>query len=316
MSFLSNCQEHVVWSKIAKQFGISVSNGKACSLRKHEAYMRLTPDDVIDKMSAEELIKCVSQYEIVSEVDHCYLKKRLKALERTRHLVLWHDHSSVLSRGYILITLNVIYDNAVFDDRLYDESKHKLSLQEYVEQPEMYIVCLSSSSIDDQAALIADRLDCLFSLSQPVNSSSGVQISDVLRFFVGDHKAIAFEQGTQCGGNYSCGCCGIHVEKYVDQSHALHRKVRSLHDLQHLATMGHYGCNPNVVKPFESLTLRNLQNELRKRGCIGIDLPKHKLVQKLKENLEGVQRVPSLLLSNPNADLNQYNLSHWFNTSL
>ena len=130
-------------------------------------------------------------------------------------------------------------------------------------------------------------------------------------FFVGDHKAIAFEQGTQCGGNYSCGCCGIHVEKYVDQSHSLRRKVRSLLDLQRLATMGCFGCNPNVVKPFESLTLGNLQNELRKRGCIGVDLPRRKLVQKLKESLEGVQCVPSLLLSNPNADLGQYNLNRY-----
>ena len=280
-------------------------------LCKHEPYMRLTPDDVINSMSPEELLQYVAQFEVVSDTDPCHLRKRLKELERTRHLVLWHDHSSVLSRGYILITLNVIYDNAVFDVWLYDESKHKLCLQEYVEQPEMYLVCLSSSSIDDQAALIADRLDCLFSLSQPVTTDSGIQICDVLRFFVGDHKAIAFEQGTQCGGNYSCGCCGIHVEKYVDQPHALRRKVRLLCDLQHHATMGRFGCNPNVVKPFESLTLGNLQNELRKRGCVEIDLPKQKLVQKLKEILEGVQRVPSLLLSNPKADLSHYNLDHY-----
>ena len=273
--------------------------------------MRLTPDNVIDTMSLEDLVKCVSQFEMVTEKDVGFLRERLKALERTRHLVLWHDHSSVLSRGYILITLNVIYDDAVFDVGLFDENRHKKSLQEYVEQPEMYLVCLSSSSIDDQAALIADRLDCLFSLSHPVTSNNGTQITDVLQFFVGDHKAIAFEQGTQCEGNYSCGCCGIHVEKYADQSHSLRRKIRSLYDLQRLATMGSFGCNPNVVKPFESLTLGNLQNELRKRGCIGVDLPRQKLVQKLKESLEGVQRVPSLLLSNPNADLTQYNLNHY-----
>ena len=145
--------------------------------------MRLTPDDVIDTMSQEDLVKCISQFEIVIETDVSFLRERLKALERTRHLVLWHDHSSVLSRGYILITLNVIYDDAVFDAGLYDENKHKMSLQEYVEQPEMYLVCLSSSSIDDQAALIADRLDCLFSLSHPVASSNGTEITDVLRFF-------------------------------------------------------------------------------------------------------------------------------------
>ena len=77
-------------------------------LRKHEEYMRLTPDNVIDTMSLEDLVKCVSQFEMVTEKDVGFLREQLKALERTRHLVLWHDHSSVLSRGYILITLTLL----------------------------------------------------------------------------------------------------------------------------------------------------------------------------------------------------------------
>ena len=46
--------------------------------------------------------------------------ERSKKLEHTRHLSLWHDHSVVLSRGYILVTLSVIFDEAVFDVSLYD----------------------------------------------------------------------------------------------------------------------------------------------------------------------------------------------------
>ena len=64
------------------------------------------------------------------------------------------------------------------------------------------MICMSSSSVDDQAAIVPDRLECLSSLSQPLISSNGVEINDVLGFFVGDHKAIAFEQGAQCGGNF------------------------------------------------------------------------------------------------------------------
>ena len=122
--------------------------------------------------------------------------------------------TAVLSRGYILVTLSVIFDEAVFND----ERKHGVKLQEYVEQPE---ICMSSSSVDDQAAIIPDRLECLSSLSQPLLSSNGVEINDILCFFMGDHKAIAFEQGAQCGGNFPCGTCGIHVSKFTDQSHAL-----------------------------------------------------------------------------------------------
>ena len=60
---------------------------------------------------------------------------------------------------------------------------------------------MSSSSVDDQAAIIPDRLECLSSLSQPLFSSNGVEINDVVRFFVGDNKATAFEQGVQ--GHYN-----------------------------------------------------------------------------------------------------------------
>ena len=51
---------------------------------------------------------------------------------------------------------------------------------------------------------------------------------------MGDHKAIAFEQGAQCGGNFPCGTCGIHVSKFTDQTHALRRRVRLLQDIQNL----------------------------------------------------------------------------------
>ena len=98
---------------------------------------------------------------------------------------MWHDHSVVFSRGYILVTLSVIFDEAVFNVSLYDERKHGVKLQEYVEQPEIYTICMSSSSVNDQVTIIPDRLECLSSLSRPLISSNGVEVSDVLRFFCG-----------------------------------------------------------------------------------------------------------------------------------
>ena len=132
------------------------------------------------------------------------------------------------------------------------------------------MICMSSSSVNHQAAIIPDRLECLSSLSQPLISSNGV-VNDVLCFVVGDHKAIAFEQGAQCRGNYSCGTCGIHVSKFTDQTHALCRRVRSLQDIQNLATSGCFGKRLNVVQPFENLTIGDIQTELRLRVCIDVD---------------------------------------------
>ena len=108
---------------------------------------------------------------------------------------------------------------------------------------------------------------------------------------MGDHKAIAFEQGAQCGGNFPCGTCGIHVSKFTDQTHALRRRVRSLQDIQNLATSGRFGKRLNIVRPFENLTMGEIQTKLHLRGCIDVDMPKAQLVAKLKSILEGVQRV-------------------------
>ena len=147
--------------------------------------------------------------------------------------------------------------------------------------------------------------------SNNTTTGNGLEIKDVLRFFVGDHKAIAFEQGAQCGGNFPCGTCGIHVSTFTDQTHALRRRVRSLQDIQNLPTSGRFGKRFNVVRPFENLTMGEIQTELRLRSCIDVDMPKAQLVAKLKSILEGVQRVPSLLLSCPTSELKQFNLQRY-----
>ena len=38
------------------------------------------------------------------------------------------------------------------------------------------MICMSSSSVNDQAAIIPDRLECLSSLLQPLISSNGVEV--------------------------------------------------------------------------------------------------------------------------------------------
>ena len=81
----------------------------------HKPYMWLTSEDVISKLSSEELSQHVSKFEAVETNDFQCLMEHLKRLEHIRHLSLWHDHSVVLSRGYILVTLSIIFDEAVFD---------------------------------------------------------------------------------------------------------------------------------------------------------------------------------------------------------
>ena len=55
-----------------------------------------------------------------------------------------------------------------------------------------------------------------------------------------------FERGTQNGGNYKCGTCGIRSSLIEVQGHALRCAYRSLDDLQKLVIGGTYGKQPGV----------------------------------------------------------------------
>ena len=145
-------------------------------LKKHEKFMYLYSDEHIDSMSLEVKLKLEGIGELSSAVnDHYGL---LKQLQRSRKLVLWHDHSKILGSGYILMTIHTLYDPAVFMTiEEYESStgmKCAKSIQDIIEQPELYVLCMSSSSLTDQLATIADRLDCLPDLEQPIMTTSNM----------------------------------------------------------------------------------------------------------------------------------------------
>ena len=100
------------------------------------------------------------------------------------------------------------------------------------------MIAMSSSSINDQAALIADRISCVQDMSQKLLTENGIQITDQLMFFYGDKPAAQFERGTQIGGHYPCGACGAHITRFDDFSHQATCNWRSLQELQTLVTKG------------------------------------------------------------------------------
>lgn len=107
---------------------------------KQEKFMHLFTDEKIGAMTSDELKSCISKVEEPSgSLDD--LRRRLKSLQRTHHLALWHDHSSILGAGYILMTVHVLYDPAVFlnNSEYKDRTGDSLDVQEIVEEPELYI---------------------------------------------------------------------------------------------------------------------------------------------------------------------------------
>ena len=167
--------------------------------------MRLDSDEKIESIPSDD-VKLIleSLGELRPEItdQHSVLKR----FQRSRKLVLWHDHSTICTSGYIIMTIHTFYDPAVFMTTEEYEQKTGLkptkSVQDIVEEPELYIIWMCSSSLSDQLAIISDRLECLSDLQEPVRSTKHVPIQDTLQFFAGDHPAQSFERGTQSGGHY------------------------------------------------------------------------------------------------------------------
>ncbi len=173
-------------------------------LAKQEKFMRILTDQQIDSLSLEDVKSKLEDFveNITGINDH---RESLKQLQRSRTLVLWHDHSTVAGSGYLLMTIHSLYDPAIYLSTAEYERKTgrkcTRTVQDVVEEPELYMLSMSSSTLSDQLATISDRLDCLPDLNVPIFSSSNVPLNDSLKFFIGDHPAQSFERGCQVGGN-------------------------------------------------------------------------------------------------------------------
>ena len=87
-------------------------------------------------------------------------KERLKAIERKRHLMVWGDNSTLLNHGHLLLTVNSIYDEAVYytNEEMIAKGKGDIDVQSLVERPQVYILgrC-GSSEVDQQPTSTPER---------------------------------------------------------------------------------------------------------------------------------------------------------------
>ncbi len=82
------------------------------------------------------------------------MREKLKQVQRTRSLVMWHDHATVLGLGLITITVHIIYDPAVFytqaEIQANKDMPPSIDIQPTIECPAIHMI---AASIGDQAAL-------------------------------------------------------------------------------------------------------------------------------------------------------------------
>ena len=141
-----------------------------------------------------------------------------------------------------------------------------------------------------------------------MKTDTGIQFTDTLRFFTGDHPATQFEQGSKQGGTYKCGVCGCQEYSIDDQAHTLQHKWRSPQQLQTLAISGRFGRQPGALRLFD-LRVKELRSELEARGVV-LDSKMLRADLQIKLN-EILTRVPALLLTNPTQQLASLNLGKY-----
>ena len=277
--------------------------------------MRLATESDLANLTEIELVEACRKFDfpIEANAQADQLRHLVAKYQRQRSLVIWHDHATVLNSGFIMVTVRILYDHAVFfTNEEYQQKYHQnIDVQSEIEQPEIHMLALSSSSIEDQAALLPERVACLHDLSTTIKASNGVPITDRLHFFIGDKPAAQFERGTQIGGTYKCGGCGCKDTMMDDQAHALRCNLWSVRDLQNIAVSGTFGKQPNILKPFDQLLVAQLKQELLARKHYDINHKKPELRAILVDILKGVQRVPSLMLLDPSQPISHLNLDEY-----
>lgn len=107
-------------------------------LTKHEHLMHLHTDYLLASFSKTDLLEYYAKHNIQlpSDLSEDNLRSMLATHERTRTIMVWHDHSEILGHDYVLV---MEYDTAVFKSESDVNQKTAQSipdLQAYIEEPE------------------------------------------------------------------------------------------------------------------------------------------------------------------------------------
>ena len=115
-TLLGNCIENEEMEISGQKIDITYIWKKL--LEKNKTFMSKRSDEVFDNMDRESIIENLQKLNEVQSsglnLETNYLRHRLKSLERTKHLMCWHHGSTVGGCRYIVVTISVMLDMAVF----------------------------------------------------------------------------------------------------------------------------------------------------------------------------------------------------------
>ena len=234
----------------------------------------------------------------------------LKSHERTRHIMIWSDHSSIMNHGHILLTANAIYDPVFYYTSV---ELHGKDVQDLVEKPHIYIMARCRDTTEDQLMYSETRLEDARQLDIQLLSRQNARIKDVCRFFHGDHPSQEVEAGEQIGGGYGCcGCTGASAN-YINHVGSLRAPHISLEDRRKKVLEGPAGRDRRNggVHPFKTMSKEDLVRECKGRHLPTDGLLKPALETQLKEDLKGIQRVPALSFPAQTTSMKELNLGSY-----
>ena len=186
-----------------------------------------------------------------------------------------------------------------------------VDVQSIVEKPELHILARSNATLEDQVLFNKSRLECVQELiSDPLPTSTGVPIRDILRFFHGDGPAQQFEAGNNIGGTYPCVCCAVNAESISDLEYAFKCPTRTLTERQQFV-IGGCAWKKGGVNPFDKLKVAQLRKELNERGFQTDEKKKPELLEILKSARQGISNLPPLLQPKPTATLDTLGLGKY-----
>lgn len=231
-----------------------------------------------------------------------------------RHLKVWHDHGKIAGHGHILVLIAGIFDPAFYlTTKELAEKSINLDVQTIVEKPEVHIIARCGSSDVEQFILNEPRSDCLASLSDSIKTSSGVAVTDTLRFFHGDGPAQQFEGGQSRGGNFPCVGCDALSTRFDDLAYAFRCQYVSLQERQSFMLQG-LSWKQGGSRPLDNLKKKELLAELLQHvtdpTTVGqlYCMKKKQLEAKFNDLKRGIVNFPALLTTEPETSYEAQNL--------
>ena len=277
------------------------------TLIEHAPYMRDLPDEHYEGLNEESInnrLQELHEYKADEGLTTDQPRNKQKHLGRNRHLMIWHDNSTVANHGYLVCLVSVLYDPAVFltNEEYKAKAGKAVDVQTAVEKPHEHFIARCNSSEAEQIAYSEKRMSCVNEMARALPSVNGNQIVDTLRFFHGDSPARQFQSGQQKGGNYYCSSCGCHAARANELDYASNCKLVSLEDRQDAIMKPGTAASSNSLKqkskPVGGLTKEQLGREMAARGVF-YGRTKQELQHLLDMELHGIQRVPALLVNDP-----------------